>query len=347
VLKIDGSFGEGGGQILRSAVSLSAITGKAIEVINIRSKRHNPGLAPQHASAIKIIADLFHARVENLRVGSDWIRFIPIYDKFENSYIKMDVGTAGSIPLILQTVIPAVSLSDHSLSIQITGGTDVRMSPTVDYLRYIVREAYRTVGIKFSVDILKRGYYPKGGGIVHADISPCKRPNTFDFLSTHRMEPRIANVSCHLPKHVAERQISSALLKLEKNDIHCRSYSSSYETSLSPGSSILVYSKSDFGPYIGGDSIGELGKPAEKVGEEAAERFLESYQSDVAVDVFLADMLVIPLSLSKGRSRYRIGRVTNHLKTNLQIVSQLVKCRYQIEPVENYFIVNIEGSSSN
>ena len=134
--------------------------------------------------AIKIIADLFHARVENLRVGADWIRFSPTYDKFESSNIKMDVGTAGSIPLILQTVIPAVSLSDHSLSIQITGGTDVKMSPTVDYLRYIVMEAYRTVGIKFSVDILKRGYYPKGGGIVQADINPCKRPNTFDLLST-------------------------------------------------------------------------------------------------------------------------------------------------------------------
>ena len=118
MLKIDGSYGEGGGQILRSIVSLSAITGKPIEVINIRAKRQNPGLRPQHLFAIRTVANLFHATVENLA-----------------GMIKINVGTAGSIPLILQTVIPAVSLSGKSLCIEITGGTDVKMSPTIDYLR--------------------------------------------------------------------------------------------------------------------------------------------------------------------------------------------------------------------
>jgi RNA 3'-terminal phosphate cyclase (ATP) len=344
MLKIDGSYGEGGGQILRTAVSLSTIIRKPIEVINIRSKRCNPGLRPQHMIAIKIVADLFHANVENLKVGADWIRFTPTtLDKFEYNFMKIEVGTAGSIPLILQTVIPAVSLSDKSLSIQITGGTDVRMGPTIDYFRYITMEAYRSIGIKTSIDVLKRGYYPKGGGVVTAEISPCKRPGTFDLLNVRRLEPKIMSVCCHLPKHVAERQISSSLLRLEKNGINCSSYSSSFETSLSPGSSILVYSESDFGPYIGGDSIGERGKRAETVGSEAADLFLDSYRYGIPVDFFLADMLVVPLSISKGISRYRVGKLTEHLKTNLQIVSNIVGCNYNIEPIGKSHIITIEG----
>jgi RNA 3'-terminal phosphate cyclase (ATP) len=297
MIKVDGSYGEGGGQILRSVVSLSAITGKAIEVTNIRAKRQNPGLRPQHAVAVRIVADIFHANVENLKVGADWIRFSPPKnDKFEDSIIKINVGTAGSIPMILQTVIPAVSLSDKRLNIEIIGGTDVKKSPTTDYLRYIIREAYRSIGIKFSIEVLKRGYYPKGGGVVRAEIWPCKTPDTLDLIYARSLKTKIANVCCKLPQHVAERQISSALLKLEKNGVQCNNYSSSFETSLSPGTSILVYSESDFGPYVGGDCVGEHGKPAEKVGTEAAERFLESYLADVPVDFNLADMLMLPLS---------------------------------------------------
>jgi RNA 3'-terminal phosphate cyclase len=151
--------------------------------------------------------------MENLLFESDWIRFIPKSDKFEDSMIKIDVGAAGSIRMILQTVIPAISLSGKSLSIEITSGTNVKMSLTTDYLQYIIMQAYRGIGV-------------------------CSQ----------------------LSKHVAERQISSVLLKLENNGVHCRSYSSSFETSLSPGSSVLVHCESDFGPYIDGDSIGRIGK---------------------------------------------------------------------------------------
>jgi RNA 3'-terminal phosphate cyclase (ATP) len=344
MLKIDGSYGEGGGQIVRTAISLSVIIGKPIEVIHIRSKRSNPGLRQQHMIAIKTVADLFHAKVENLKVGADWIKFMPtIMDKLEDKFIKIDVGTAGSIPLILQTVIPAVSLSGISLRVEITGGTDVKMGPTIDYFRYITLAAYQSIGIKSTIDVLKRGYYPKGSGMVLAAISPCRRIGTVDLLKARRLDPKIVSVCCQLPKHVAERQISSALLRLEKNGVYCDSYSSSVETSLSPGSSILIYCESSFGPYIGSDCIGERGKSAEKVGSKAAEQFLESYRNSITIDFFLADMLVIPLSLSKGTSRYRIGKVTEHLRTNLHIVSQIVGSKYSIEPSDQSYIVNIEG----
>lgn len=342
LVKIDGSQGEGGGQILRTAISLSAITGKPIEVTNIRANRTSPGLRPQHMAGIRIIADLFNARAENLKVGAEWIRFSPS-DKFEGGSIKFDIGTAGSIPLILMTVVPAVSLSNNSLQIEVTGGTDVKTSPTIDYIKYIVAKSYLSIGPKFSVDILKRGYYPKGGGVVQCTIKPCKTPGTIELLATGYLEPKIISVCSQLPVHVAKRQISSALIALEKKDIRCSNYTASIETSISPGSSILVYSASDFGLYVGGDSIGELGKRAEAVGTEAAMRFLDSTLAQATVDPFLADMLVIPLALSKGKSRYRVARVTQHLLTNLHIVSEIVRCKYSIEQQGGSYVVVIEG----
>lgn len=341
---IDGSQGEGGGQILRTAISLSAISGKPIEVTNIRANRVNPGLRPQHMVGIRIIADLFHAKSENLKVGADWIRFSPS-DKFEGGSLKFDIGTAGSIPLILMTVVPAVSLSNNSLQIEITGGTDVKASPTIDYIKHIVAKSYLSIGPEFSVDVLKRGYYPKGGGVVQCTIKPCKTPGTIELLDTGYLEPKIISVcSSQLPVHVAKRQISSALIALEKKDIQCSNYTASIETSVSPGSSILVYSASDFAPYIGGDSIGQLGKRAEAVGTEAAMRFLDSMFGQATVDPFLADMLVLPLALSKGRSRYRVARITQHLLTNLHVVSEIVGCKYRIEQQqEGSYIVMIEG----
>jgi RNA 3'-terminal phosphate cyclase (ATP) len=342
LVKIDGSHGEGGGQILRTAISLSAISGKPIEVTNIRANRTNPGLRPQHLAGIKIIADLFHAKSENLKVGAEWIRFSPS-DKFEGGSIKFDIGTAGSIPLILMTVVPAVSLSNNSLQIEVTGGTDVKASPTIDYIKHIVAKSYLSIGPKFSVDVLKRGYYPKGGGVVQCTIKPCKTPSTIELLATQYLEPKIISVCSQLPVHVAKRQISSALIALEKKDIRCSNYTASIETSISPGSSILIYSAADFGLYVGGDSIGELGKRAESVGTEAAMRFLDSTLAQATVDPFLADMLVLPLALSKGRSRYRVARVTQHLLTNLHIVSEIVRCKYSIEQQERSYIVTIEG----
>jgi RNA 3'-terminal phosphate cyclase (ATP) len=344
LVKIDGSYGEGGGQILRTAISLSAITGKPVEVCNIRANRTNPGLRPQHLAGIKIIADLFHAKSENLKIGAEWIRFSPS-DRFEGGSIKIDIGTAGSIPLILMTVVPAVSLSNNSLQIEVTGGTDVRASPTIDYIKYIVAKSYLSIGPKFSVDVLKRGYYPKGGGLVQCTVKPCKTPGTIELLATRYLEPKIISVCSQLPAHVAMRQISSALIALEKKDIRSSNYTASIETSISPGSSILVYSAADFSLYVGGDSIGERGKRAEAVGTEAAMRFLDSGVAEATVDPFLADMLVLPLALSKGRSRYRVARVTQHLLTNLHIVSEIVRCKYSIEQQQQggSYIVTIEG----
>ncbi|HLN36088.1 MAG TPA: RNA 3'-terminal phosphate cyclase [Nitrososphaeraceae archaeon] len=347
MLKIDGSFGEGGGQILRSTICLSVLLEKPVEIFNIRSKRPNPGLRPQHVHAVKALSTIFNATVENLCVGNQSIKFYPnrLHTDKGITELEIDIGTAGSISLILQTIVPAISLSKKNISIKIIGGTDVIASPTIDYMKYVVSEAYKNIGIIFKIDVIRRGYYPKGGGIVQTKILPCKNLGLIDFISGQRSEPIVIGVCSRLPRHVLDRQISTVLLHLEKNNIRCNNYIASVENAISPGSSILVYTKSDFGQFIGGDAVGQKNKSAEDVGKEAVTKFLENYIKNVPVDHNLADMLVIPASLARGNSRFVIGKVTEHLKTNLYIVSKMVGCKYSITPIQEKFLVSIEEKS--
>ncbi|MFN4336877.1 MAG: RNA 3'-terminal phosphate cyclase [Candidatus Nitrosocaldus sp.] len=335
-IRIDGSYGEGGGQILRTAIALSAITKRPIEVFNIRAKRPNPGLRPQHATAVKILAEIFNARAENVEVGSSTIRFLPVEEgNGTSSKKRIDIGTAGSITLILQALIPAVGISGKRLEIELVGGTDVKWSPTLDYMRYVVKPAFKAIGIEFSISVERRGYYPIGGGVVHASIEPCTRVKALDLVSAPRLDARIVSICSNLPRHVAERQVAGALARLEREGVRCAHTSASIEPAASPGSSLLVYCSSDYGPFIGGDAIGEKGKRAEEVGASAASKFLESYMSNTTVDTNLADMLVLPLSLADGTSRYTVSSVSMHLDTNLYTASRITSCRYNIEKRDN------------
>ena len=335
---IDGSYGEGGGQILRSSIALSVITNRPIEIRNIRAKRSNPGLRAQHIASIKVLARLSDAEVHNLAIGSSTIRFMP--KRVKDNKIRFDIGTAGSISMVLQAAIPAISLSNSYAEIELIGGTDVRWSPTIDYVRYLLREAYKLIGIEFDLDIIKRGYYPKGGGIVRCIVKPA-RPSSISLITTPRIDPKIVSVASLLPKHVAERQIAAALSRLEREGISCNTYSLSIARASSPGSSILVYATSNYGPFIGGDAIGEKGKPAEKVGIEAAENFLNPYLKNASVDKHLADMLILPLSLAADQSKFVVDEVSKHLTTNLYIVKKIVNCSYSIDKHNSNYLVTI------
>jgi len=341
-IRIDGSYGEGGGQILRTSVALSAITMKPVEIVNIRAKRDKSGLRPQHVNAINTVASLCNARVENVHVGSSAIKFIP--NEMRSDSLKIDVGTAGSVTLILQAVIPAVSLSGKHLEIELIGGTDVPWSPTLDYLRFVVKPAFSMMGIDFDLEVQRRGYYPVGGGIVKAVINPCKKPNAFDVTTAPKVEPKITSVCSSLPAHVAQRQIAAALARLQKDNAICNSYSASLEQSSSPGSSILIYSVSNYGPFIGGDAIGERGKRAEDVGTEAAEKFLAVYNSNAPIDHHLADMLVLPLCFADGKSQFVVNQASQHLTTNLHVCSSIIGCKYDVK-VDGNYTVTIEGTS--
>lgn len=337
-IEIDGAFGEGGGQIIRSAVTLSCLTQKPIEITNIRKNRKIPGLRAQHMTAIKILAKICNAKVEGLHVGSTAIKFFP--SKVSDANLKENVGTAGSIPLILQVLIPAVAISKKKLKMSITGGTDVLWSPTSDYTRFVLREAYCRMGINFSIDVKRRGYYPRGGGIIDVDVFPCEKVSPISLLKRARKSVKITCSYSMISPKLMEQEVSDAKEILEKTGFDCQ-YEISEEPAYDTGCSFLTYSH-DESSVIGSDSI--YNKGVEGIGRSMAKRFLES---EFGVDQFLSDMLVIPMCLANGTSVFRVDKITKHLETNLFVTSEILNCKYGIGKIDNGFEVRITGNSNS
>ena len=337
-IRIDGSFGEGGGQIIRSAVTLSAITGKPVEIENIRKNRKVPGLRPQHMLGIEILAKICQAKVDGLRINSTSLKFTP--SNGIDMELVEDVGTAGSIPLILQVLIPAVSFLKKNLKISIRGGTDVPWSPTADYTKLVLGEAFSAIGIDFLLDIKKRGYYPKGGGLIDAKIQPCKnvKPISFTECTT-----KSANMLCsysNMPKNVVEQEIVDAKKILEERGFKVE-YSTKEETALDKGCSILIFARDDTS-ITGSDIIYQ--KNMSGMGRSVATKFLESR---LGVDVFLSDMLVVPLSLIPETSVFRVNQISKHLETNLFVASKITDCKYGIGKLDGGFEVRLVGNSDS
>jgi RNA 3'-terminal phosphate cyclase (ATP) len=335
-IKIDGGRGEGGGQIIRSAVTLSAITGKPVEIENIRKNRKVPGLRPQHLLGVKILSKICQAQVEGLYVNSTSLKFFP--SQGLNLELQEDIGTAGSIPLILQVLVPAVSLMKKSLKLSIIGGTDVPWSPTSDYTKHVLSEALSRIGINFTMNIKKRGYYPKGGGIIETQIQPCTSLNTISFLERKTVSVKLLCVYSHIPKESVEKEVQNAKTILDKNGFDCQ-ISIKEENALDGGCSILIFSH-DKSSVIGSDGIYQ--KSLTGLGEIVAKKFIKA---NLGVDLYLSDMLVVPLSLVKETSVYRVEQITKHLETNLFVASKITGCKYGIGKLDDGFEVRISGVS--
>jgi RNA 3'-terminal phosphate cyclase (ATP) len=337
MIEVDGSYGEGGGQILRTSVALSALLSKPVRVYNIRAKRPNPGLRPQHLSAIRAVAQLCSANVLGLKEGSKEIVFKP--NEVKSGAVSIDVGTAGSITLILQAILPVACLSKGKVNLELKGGTDVKWSPTIEYFKRVVLPAFSLIGVNARVDVKKRGYYPKGGGIVVCEVEPAKEFKPINLVNAEISNPRIVSVCSKLPRSVAERQAKSAEKVLREKGIKVESTESKVEPAVAPGTSILVYSVNQGSCYIGGDSIGEIRKRAEDVGKEAALRYLSCYEKGAVFDVHIADMIVTLLSLAKGESKFKAEAKSMHLLTNLYVSKLFTGFNYSIEELANGSVI--------
>jgi RNA 3'-terminal phosphate cyclase (ATP) len=346
-LEIDGSFGEGGGQTVRIATSFSIILNQPIRVINVRSARKVPGLRPQHAATLRILRDICGGSLEGGNVGSTEFTFTP--GALENiSPASLDLGTAGSITLVLQALVPAVALSEASLELELIGGTDVPWSPTSDYIGAVLGQCLRRIGIRFSFEVSRRGYYPRGGGRASVRIEPCAEVSPLQLTSRGRGPPppiSIVSRAGSLPRHVAERQAAAAASALARSGLRARTTTVYSEESLSPGSSILISCVGET-CYIGSDSIGARGKPAERVGSEAAAQFVRTYASPACVDANLADMVAPLLCLAQGPSSLVTSQATGHLRTSLQVATQFVQAGCTVTALEaGGALVSIEPGS--
>lgn len=335
-LKINGNFGEGGGQIVRTAITLSCITKIPIILENIRENRKNPGLKPQHLTAIKILQKVCDATVEGAEIGSTNLKFIP--NAVKDAILREDVRTAGSISLILQVLIPVSAINQKKLELFIKGGTDVAWSPTMDYTNNVLREAYERLGINFSIELIKRGYYPKGGGEVNLKVLPSViKPIFLTNKKTKKL--KIFCSYSRLPTQLIKEKIEKIKSKLIEKDFDVEVIIKN-QNAIDSGSALLIVSVDDES-IMGIDSIFD-----KKINEFRIDlkRILEN---NLGVDENLADMLVVPASLAEGMTIFRVPRISTHLETNLYVTSKITGCKYGIGKLPDGFEVRIEGVSNS
>jgi RNA 3'-terminal phosphate cyclase (ATP) len=323
LIQIDGSYGEGGGQIFRTALTFSGILKKPLRVHHIRAGRKNPGLQPQHLTAVEALAKVTDARTEGVKIGSDTITFIPNHI-IPGDY-RFDVGTAGSVTLLLQALMLPLCFAPGKTRLTLIGGTHVPWSPPFHYLHEVLLPILRPMGIFVEATLERWGWYPKGGGILHLEIKPVKELKPVSLVNKGRLRKiRGISATSHLPRHVGERQKDEALRRIGKEFKIDAEIEVLYDVPANgPGSFFFLVAESE-GAIAGFSSLGERGKKAEDVAKEAVDSLKDYVESDGCIDPYLSDQLVPFLSLVKGNSFFTITRTTEHLLTNLWVVQHFL-----------------------
>lgn len=320
--EIDGSFGEGGGQILRTALSLSCITGKPIKIFNIRKNRKKPGLMAQHLTSVKVMKTLFNADTEGDSLGSEELTFKP--KEFVERDFYFDIGTAGSTSLVFQTILPVLVYFNSKIKVTLKGGTHVPMSPIFDYLKEVFSPHLEKIGIFVEFEIESYGFYPKGGGVVSMILKRVKK-NKRDFDSTKRGKLMgISGKSCvaNLPLTIAIRQ-KEALIKSLGN-INCPIEMEILNVP-SIGKGTYIFAKAMYENTVAGfSSLGEIGKKAELVGQEAGKALLDYHSSDGFFDEHISDQILIYLALFTRSSKIGLSKITKHFETNWWVIEKFL-----------------------
>jgi len=330
MIEIDGATGSGGGQILRTACALSAVTKKPCHVFNIRKSRPKPGLMPQHLLGIQALAQLCNGKLEGDFLGSEEIKFYPSEINRSRTSIKVKIETAGSITLVLQSLIPPALFAPSSIKISFDGGaTDTFFSPTIDYFRYVFLPILEKMEGKAEINILKRGYYPEGEAKAEVRIFPSKLKslNLTERGGIKKITVISGAAESLRDKKVAERQMAGAREVLGKLNLPIEEKVEYYQTQC-PGSQVCLIAEFK-NTVIGTDNLGKLGKRAEDVGKEAALGLLKEQKSDACLDKYLADQILPYLALASGKSQISVSEITNHCKTNIWVIEKFTEGKFR------------------
>ncbi len=309
---------------------------------DIRQNRPRPGLAQQHLTGLRALARLFNAEASGLEIGSTRVAFAP--SKVAASRLSIDVGTAGSIGLILQTLMIALPLAGREVELDVTGGTHVPWAPNTDYLGNVTLPVLRRMGYEATLNMLSPGYYPKGGGRVRVSITPVRsleavRLDDFGKLDWVRGISRASN----LPGHISERQAASARRALQ--GVADPEVEISNQGALCAGTALTVWAATSTGCRLGASSLGKRGKPAEVVGEEAAGELSSYIRSRSPMDVHLLDQVLPYAAMARGHSTIRGGEFTMHAKTNIHVIRHFLDCEISVEgDVGKPYVVEVEGA---
>lgn len=346
MLEVDGSQKSGSGTILRLSLALAGILGEPLHIYNIRERRSQPGLRPQHLEATLTAARLCNAEIKGATLGSRELWFRP--SEIKGGEIHAEIGTAGSIPMLLLTILPLCASAKRTVNVRVVkGGTDVRHAPTINYLKHLLLPTLERMGLKVSLTIQKYGYYPKGMGEVSLEVQPCQKLDPLRLEEPGNVkELRGVSVCTFLAdRRVAERQARAA-----NEYLGARGFEAEIEVvndtsnPLQKGSSLVLWAKSSTGVLLGGDAIGELRKPSEVVGREAAENLFKEIKAEATVDVHLADILVPYVALADGNSVYFARSMTEHLDTNLWLTQKVLGVKFQVTRVGNLYRVEKVGA---
>lgn len=365
MIKLDGSYGEGGGSLVRTALALSTLTGQEFQVRNIRSNRPNPGLKAQHLQAIEALKKICNAKTNEIKLGSTNLHFIP--GKIKSGIYEIDIGTAGSISLLLQALTLPCLFAPRKMTLKIKGGTCGKGQASVDYLQNVFLPHLQKFGEKIELKVIRRGYYPKGGGEVSLEITPrfkLKEFNNFQAL-TEELKLKTAkinllkqgvleqirgiiNLSRELEeKEVGERIKNAASNKLKKYAVPIN-MRIDYVQSRCVGGEIVLWAlfsqerKIDFdNPVIlGSDTLIEPRKSAEEVGKEAAQKLSEEIDSETAADEHLADQLISYMGLLES-SKIMAKKVSKHAETNIYVVEKFLPVQFNVDKK----IISVENSN--
>ena len=345
IVSIDGSVMEGGGQILRTASALSVMSGRPVRIYNIRSGRPQPGLRTQHRRGLQATAALCRARLEGDKLGSKQIWFYP--SRLHDDEINITLDTAASVGLVLQSMLIASLKIKKRLVLTIEGGaTFGKFAPPLQYIQFVLLPLLRKMGHHAQINILRHGFYPVGGARAKAIIEPCKGLNALNLLERGEVMPiqcvSISSSGLKKPR-VAERQARTLETELNQRGYDCE-LKTGYADSSCPGSGVVLAAKTVNGCVIGSDGLGERGKPAEVVAEEAVDSLLRTLDSGATVDEHICDQILPYMALAKKGSGVIAPTLTNHAETNMWVIKQFLPVEFETENVKGNVRIDCEPS---
>jgi len=317
--------------VLRTCLSLSAITGRPVEIANIRGGRAKPGMQAQHLACVEAAAQICGAAVTGANEGSLYLLFEPAHKPRAGDY-AFDIGTAGSAILVAQTLIVPLSHCNERSRLVIRGGTHNPMAPTADYLEHVYAATLREFGYRFRSSFDPPGFYPRGGGELRVEIEPVEASDAISFTPlTSRAEFTARIVLCDLPANIgdrAEKLIRSALPGIRVARVGASGHST--------GAAVTIATH-----HAGFSSLGAKGKPMESVAQEAIDEARLWIEGDADVDEHLADQLVLPALMARGTSRWKARRITEHLRTVLWVAAQFRDVESNVDESSRAVVIQV------
>jgi RNA 3'-phosphate cyclase len=342
VIEIDCSQGEGGGQLARTAVAAAALTRTPVRLHAIRARRTKPGLAAQHLTAVRAVAELCGAQLSDIGVGATEFDFHP--GALRPGRYDWDVGTAGSITLVLQAALPLAVACKEPVQVRVTGGTDVRAAPPLDYFLQVFLPLLAHMGVNARATVLRRGYYPRGGGIVELEVAPgralqplcCETPGALQSVTAYA---HVAN----LPQHIVARMCAAAARHFPQSSLETNVQVLERDSAIGRGGGLTLVACLEH-TRLGAAVTAERGVPAEHLGAAAAQELRAELACGATLDVHAADQLLIYVTMAHGISRFNVRELSPHARTTLWLLKRLFPMHYRV--TEQGPLIGVEVDSS-